>query len=49
MMTNGGGQGNRLCYHFLDGTCQNGSVCKFFHPMGMKGVAKLRLGEGFMV
>jgi F0F1-type ATP synthase beta subunit len=42
MKTNGGGQGNRLCYQFLVCTCQKGNV-------GMKGVAKMRLGEGFMV
>jgi hypothetical protein len=40
--------GNRPCYHFLDGSCQRGSGCKFYHPVGKGGLAKLRLGDGFV-
>ena len=45
------GQGHeryRPCYHFLDGTCQRGSGCKFHHPVGRGGLAKLKLGNGFI-
>ena len=45
----GNGEGNGPCYHFLNGKSQRGSGCKFFHPVGKEGIAKLKLEEGFVV
>jgi hypothetical protein len=45
----GNGRRNGPCYRFLDGKCQRGNGCKFFHPVEKGNITKLKLDEDFVV